>query len=662
LAGADAALDLKFMRAAALLDNDASAAAREAAKLLQEHPGHQALSMLLGTALRSCGQDPRAVEIFEALAAAQPNSASIQLELGRTLRAQGRQTQALGALTRAVQLQPNLAEAWGELSAVHAAAGDSGACDAAYAHYARLTPPDQHLADAQIAINARRFGAASLLLRRRLEQAPQDIAALRMLAEVAAEQEDYVEAERLLEEALRIAPGCSDARFDLARVLYSQQKAGPILAMLDRLLRLDPGDLHYRSLLAAAYGLLGLNDQSIEILSKLIDEHPRDERLWLAYGHSFRTAGRSREAVDAYRKCIALRPGFGEAWFSLANLKTFRFSADDRAAMLAQIARDDIPDNDRLQFEFALGKVLEDSREFAESFAHYARGNALRRAMVIYDGGGNTALVERSKALYTREFFAARAGSGCQSTEPIFIVGLPRSGSTLLEQILASHSQVEGTRELPDVPGFALELGAREVRGERPTYPESVARLSRAELNAFGERYLSQARPNRLLGKPYFIDKMPSNFFHVGLIQLILPNARIIDARRSPLGCCFANFKQHFQSGVWFTYSLRDLGIYYRDYVGLMRHFDTAMPGRIHRVQYEQLVANPETEIRAVLSYCGLSFEEQCLRFHETRRVVQTASSEQVRRPLYAESVDQWRNYEPWLGELKEALGDVLDR
>jgi len=357
-----------------------------------------------------------------------------------------------------------------------------------------------------------------------------------------------------------------------------------------------------------------------------------------------------------------LRPGFGEAWFSLANLKTVRFTADDIAAMRAQLRRADIPDADRLQFEFALGKALEDAGEYAGSFEHYARGNALRRAAVVYDIGSTTRLVQRTEALYTPQFLRSRAGSGSPSPDPIFILGMPRAGSTLVEQILASHSQVEGTRELPDVPGFALELGVLEAHGKPATYPKAVEQLTHAQLLALGERYLAQTRPHRIQGKPHFIDKMPSNFLHVGLIHLILPNARIIDARRSPLGCCFANFKQHFQSGVWFSYSLEDLGRYYRDYVRVMAHFDAVLPGRVHRVYYEDLVADFESEVRRLLKHCGLSFEERCLRFHETKRSIQTASSEQVRRPLYGDGVEQWRHYEPWLGPLKEALGDVIDQ
>jgi len=659
LAEAGAAIDLRLMRVAALLDSDPPAAAREAAEILKAHPGHPAATLLLGTAQRSCGDPQAAAAVFAHLAAAQPDSALIQLELGRTLAAQGREADALTALTRAVELEPDLAEAWRELSATYAARGDTAACDIAYARFNRLALPSQHLAEAGVALANNRLGAAESLLRRQLAHSPQDVAAMRMLAQIAAEREDYAQAERLLQECLKLAPGYSQARFDLARILHSQQKAAPILPLLERLLALEPDSLRYRTLQAAAYNLLGQNERSTQILSGLLAEFPGNELVWLYYGHALRTAGHLDQAIQAYRKSTDLKPGCGEAWFSLANLKTFRFSAGELAAMQAQVARENLQDNDRLQFEFALGKALEDVGEFAASFAHYARGNALRRAAVVYDPDSITRLVQRTQTLYTQEFFAARAGFGSSAPDPIFIVGLPRSGSTLIEQILASHTQVEGTRELPDVLGFALELGALERAGVPPAYPQSVARLTQAQLTSLGERYLAQTRPHRLLGRPRFIDKMPNNFFHLGLIHLMLPNARIIDARRSPLACCFSNFKQHFQTGLWFSYSLEDIGRYYRDYVRLVAHFDAVLPGRIHRVGYEDLVADLEGEVRRLLEYCGLPFEEQCLRFHETRRVVQTASSEQVRRPLYAEGIDQWRNFEPWLGPLKDVLGEL---
>ena len=652
-------VDLRLIRIASLLESNPAAAAREAAQIVRSHPQHAAALLLLGTAHRASGDAQAAAAELGALAAAQPDSAPVQLELGRTLAAQGDAERAFGALSKAVQLQPDLAEAWAELAALHAVRGDLQACDAAYANFTRLAPPERHLSEAAAALAARRLPAAEARLRERLARSPRDVGALRLLAEVATEREDYVEAERLLGECLTLAPGYSEARLDLARVLHSQQKAAPMLPLLERLLALEPDSFRFRTLQASALNLLGQNLRARQIYEQMLTEFPDHELLWLYYGHALRIAGQLGEAVAAYRKSAQLKPQFAEAWFSLGNLKTVRFSDEDTATMQAQAARADLDDNTRLQFEFALGKAFEDQRIFATSFEHYARGNALRRAMVQYQAEGFTRFVQRSCALYTPEFFATRAGSGNPAPDPIFVVGLPRSGSTLIEQILASHSQVEGTRELPDIPGFALELGALERPDKPPAYPASVARLERAQLTALGDRYLAQTRPHRVLGRLRFVDKMPANFNHVGLIHLLLPNAKIIDVRRAPLACCFANFKQHFQSGVWFTYNLEDLGHYYRDYVQLMRHFDSVLPGRVHRVQYEALVGDLEGEVRRLLAYCGLPFEDQCLRFYQTERAVQTVSSDQVRKPLYADAVDQWRNFEPWLGPLKEALGDL---
>jgi tetratricopeptide (TPR) repeat protein len=653
------AVDARLMRAATLLETDPAAAAREATDILREHPGHPAALLLLGTARRGAGS-PEAAASFTELAAAQPESAPIHLELGRTLALQGRDADAFEALKRAVELEPNLAEAWRELAALHARHGDADACDVAYAHFTRLASPERHLAEAHVALANHRLGAAEALLQRQLAQNSQDPQALRLLAEIAAEREDYVESERLYALSLEAAPGYSRARFDLARTLHVQQKPQPMLPLLERLLRLEPASLPYRSLQASALGMLGQNERARKILESLIQEYPGNEAIYVHYGNALRAGGFSAEAIAAYRRGAALRPGYGEAWFCLANLKTFRFEAAEMATMQEQAERADLSDEDRMQLEFALGKALEDAGEYGASFEHYERGNALRRRAVLYQADVNTRFVEGLKKMYSADFFAARNGCGCQAPDPIFIVGLPRSGSTLLEQILASHSQVEGTRELPDIQGFALELGIRESRIESPQFAHSVQALTRDELQALGQRYLDQTRHNRIGGKPYFIDKTPSNFFHVGLIQLILPNARIIDARRSALACCFSNFKQHFQAGVWFSYNLDDIGRFYRSYVQLMAHYDSVLPGRVHRVHYERLVSDLQGEVRLLLEYCGLPFEEQCLRFHETQRVVQTASSEQVRRPLFVEAVDQWRNFEPWLGELKRALGDTI--
>jgi predicted Zn-dependent protease len=653
-------LDFKLIRVASALESDPAAAVAEAVRIVRAHPGHPAALLLLGTAQRACGNAPAAVAEFTALAAAQPDSPVIGLEFGRALRGAGRDAEALAALERAVELAPDLAEAWRELSMLHAARGDAAACDAAYARFERLAPEGSRLAEAAAALANERLSAAEEMLGRTLARSPEDVTALRMRAEVASAREDFIQAEALLKECLRLAPGYSRARLDLVQVLRKRMQGEPMLPLLERLLAIDPKNLRYRTLQAAAYSLLGRSERAIEILEALVREFPRDEVVWLNYGHTLRTAGRQREAIEAYRKCSEFKPGFGDAWMALANLKTFRFTESDVAAMREQLAREEMFADDRAQFEFSLGKALEDAGDFAASFQHYARGNERRRAMVHYRGESVAHFAQRTRALYTAEFFSARSGWGCPSQDPIFIVGLPRAGSTLLEQILASHSQIEGTRELTDVLQFALQLGDREEEpGKAAVYPQSVARLTCSEVAALGECYLAQTRAHRLLGRARFVDKMGSNFLHLGLIQLILPNARIIDARRYALGCCFANFKQHFQRGLWFSYSLEDLGHYYREYAGLMTHFEAALPGRIYRVCYEDVVRDLEGEVRRLLDHLGLPFEEQCLRFHETRRTVATVSSEQVRQPLYADGLVQWRNFEPWLGPLKEALGDL---
>jgi tetratricopeptide (TPR) repeat protein len=647
------------MRAASLLDSDPAAAAAEAAALLQEHPDSAAAALLLGTARHSCGETQAATQVFATLARAQPHSALIQLEYARALAAAGEHSAARAALQRAVELQPHLAEAWRELSLLDATAGEPLACDRAYARYAALVHPDRELLEAENLLRGARLEAAEALLRRRLRRSPHDQGALRLAGECAALREDFAEAERLLGECLRLAPGDSAARLELVRAYSAQQKPEAMLPLLERLLALEPASLKYRTLQSIALNLLGLNAQALAVLTRLLEEFPQDERVWMFYAHVLRAGGSAPEAIAAYRKSITLAPRFAEAWFSLANMKTFHFSEAEIAVMESQLLQRELTWEERVLFEFALGKAREDQGAFAAAFSHYARGNELRRAALDYDVGDAERFVERNKTLYTRDFLAARRDSGSPSTAPIFIVGLPRSGSTLVEQILASHSQVEGTRELPYVLSIASDFGAMEIAGGPRPYPQSLAKLTGAQLRALGERYLAEAEPHRLQRRAHFIDKMPSNWMHIGLIQLMLPQARIIDVRRAALGCCVANFKQHFQQGMWFSYSLEDLGRYYRAYVQLMSHFEAALPGRVLRLQYENLVADLEGEVRRLLDYCGLAFEEQCLRFYETRRVVQTVSSEQVRRPIYQEGLEQWRNFEPWLGPLRTALGDL---
>ena len=370
---------------------------------------------------------------------------------------------------------------------------------------------------------------------------------------------------------------------------------------------------------------------------------------------------RTAAGVDVGFQHCNIDPGFGEAYWSLANLKTFRFDAADIDAMRLQLQRDDLAKDQRAQFEFALGKALEDAADYEAAFAHYAKGNELRRETIPYEAGDASIRVHRSVTTYTSRFYSKRVDWGATAPDPIFVVGLPRSGSTLIEQILSSHSQVEGTMELPEIISITRELRAQSANADGRSYHDVLATKSADDIRALGEAYIARTRIQRKSTAPFFIDKMPNNFFHVGLIHLILPNAKIIDARRHPLACCFSGFKQYFARGQNFSYGLEDLGRYYRDYVALMAHFDAVLPGRVHRVIYERMVDDTEHEVRRLLDYCGLPFEPGCLRFFENERPVRTASSEQVRRPIYREGVDHWRHFEPWLSPLKAALGDVLE-
>jgi tetratricopeptide (TPR) repeat protein len=590
-----------------------------------------------------------------------PREARALTVLGLAQGALGQGEAAVATLRRAVQLAPGLGEAWRSLADHLSAMGDTIGADAAYARYIQCSTRDPRLLRPALALCENRIAEAEALLRAHLKSFPTDVPAIRMLAEVAARLGRYGDAESLLRRCLELAPGFRAARHNLAAVLYRHDKPAEALPEIEQLLTAEPRNPGYRALKAAVLGRIGEFPQAIELYRGVLAQYPKEPKLWMSFGHALRSAGQREECVAAYRRAVELNPAFGEAWWSLANLKTVHFPAADLDAMRAQLARADLAHEDRFHLHFACGKALEDAGDSAASFEHYVAGNRLRRAMIPYSNEENAAHVRRSKALFTRDFFAARAGQGAQAPDPIFIVGLPRSGSTLLEQILASHSLVEGTMELSDIIAMVRVLGGRKRQTDASRYPEVLATLGPEELRALGEKYLADTRIQRKTPAPYFIDKMPNNFLHAGFIHLILPQARIIDARRHPLACCFSGFKQHFARGQNFSYSLEEIGRYYRDYVELMAHFDAVLPGRIHRVFYEQLVDDTEAEVRRLLEYCGLPFEERCLEFHRNVRAVRTASSEQVRRPIYREGLDQWRHYDAWLGPLKQALGPVLD-
>ena len=648
-ASATLTLEAALARTAELLGRDPAVAARQATAILAAAPGDPRAETLLAGALRRSGDAPAALALLEPLARTQPRAPSVWLELAETRVALGQGEGAAAAYRRSLDLKPEDAEAWRRLGDTLTGLQEATEADRAYAQAIRCSTTQPVLIEAALALAEDRLAAAERLLRDRLRAAPSDVAAMRMLAEAGIRLGRYRDAEALLGEALALAPSFAPARHAYAIALYRQQKAAEAIPHVRRLMDEAPHDGGYAALLAACLSLLGDYEEAIGVYGELLSRAPNQPKLWLSLGHSLRTAGRRDEAVDAYRRSLDLAPGLGESWWSLANLKTRRFEEAEVSAM--ERALTGAAGEDAFHLHYALGKALEDEGEWDGSFRHYAAGARLRRLALPYDAGETTVAVDRSLALLDSPLFDV--ADGAESRGPIFILGLPRSGSTLLEQILASHSQVEGTIELPDIGRIARELAPK---GD---YRERLAGLSPQERRALGKAYLERTQVHRRLGRPLFIDKMPNNWLHIPLIRAILPGATIIDARRAPMAAGFSCFKQHFARGQAFSYDLADVGRYYRDYLRLMRGVERRWPGRTHLAVYEDVVADTETAVRRLLDHCGLAFEERCLSFHETQRAVRTASSEQVRRPIFREGLDQWRHYAPWLHPLEDALGDA---
>ena len=522
---------------------------------------------------------------------------------------------------------------------------------------------DEAMVDTALALAENRLPDAEGALRQRLREDATDVAAIRMLAEVAGRLGRYEDAEKLLSRALALAPGFGAARANLATVYYKQNRFAEAAETLEAVLESDPGNPAHANLRAAALGRIGGYDEALALYEELTRRFPDHAKLWMSYGHMLKTVGRQEDGIAAYRRALAADPGLGEIWWSLANLKTIRFDAVDRSAMEAALVaaepESDARADDRLHLHFALGKAYDDSDEHEPAFRHYAAGNAIRSAQLGYRAAETRATVDAIIAASTAEIFAARAGAGDPAPDPIFILGMPRAGSSLIEQILSCHSAIEGTMELPDIPALALGLG-RETKQDGRRWIEALAEAPHAQLAELGAAFLDRTAVQRKTGKPFYIDKLPNNWLYTVFIRLILPNAKIIDARRAPLDCCFSNFRQHFAKGQAFSYGLADVGAYYRDYVRLMAHIDAVQPGRVHRVVHEALLDEPEAEVRKMIAYLGQPFEEACMAFHANARAVRTASSEQVRRPINRDGVGQWQPYEEWLGPLKDALGPVL--
>ena len=555
------------------------------------------------------------------------------------------------ALAR-IDADPLDAAAYRALAAARAGARGK----AATVHAPRLLAADPRLAHAARALDANDLPTAEAIARAKLLEDPASVPALRLLAEVGRQLALHAGAESLLLYAIELDPADVAARFDLVRLYRGLNRNEEALRLLDEILSARPADENALSQKALVLGQAGRSSESAEILGQMVQRSPQAARLWTHYGRALKTIGKSAEGVEALRRATQVDPGLGEAWWSLSDVKTVRLTEDDARIMEEVLATRELNQRDRWYIHFALGKAYEDLKTYQQSFTHYAEGNRLRRQALAYDSNRLTDFVDSAVATFDTDFFARREGTGSPDKDPIFIVGMTRSGSTLIEQILASHPDVEGTMELAEM--LIIAQGLSEHAAGRVA---AIADVPPEQFRSLGERYLSDTRQYRESGKPRFVDKMPNNWPLIPLIHLALPNARIIDARRHPLACCFSNFKQNYGKGQDFTYALEDLGSYYRNYVRMMAHYDRVLPGRVYRVVHERLLDDPEGQVRQLLDYLELPFDPACLRFHENKRAVRTPSAEQVRKPITKAGVDAWRNYEPWLGPLKAALGPVLD-
>ena len=622
-------------------------------------PQNRDVLYLIAANQRCLGWIPEALETLQCLEQQHPRFSLLFQERGHCYLTLRDTSRAIDAFHRAVNINPALAVSWSILERLYRMTGEVDNATAAAEHVSTLKNLPPEVVRGGSLLSDGYLSAAADLLRVYLLKAGDHVEALRLLARIEHQRDVADEAELLFEAALRLAPDYRAARLDYARVLIDLQKYPEAQKEIDTLLRLDPGNKDYLSLSAAAYAGLGNHEAAIALYRQLLTASPGSPELHVSLGHCFKSVGRQKEATESYRAAAAARPGFGDAYWSLANLKTYRFSQDEIGQMRAGEAAPATDPVDRYHLCFALGKAFEDRNEYSESWQFYDRGNTLKRAESRYYPDITETNARQQIEVCTAQFFAERKDVGLPDPDPIFIVGLPRSGSTLIEQILASHSQVEGTQELPDIPRIVLELQRLGM------YPRVVAELAPEDLRRLGQCYMTGTRAYRQpspKNRPFFIDKMPNNFRHLGLIHLMLPNAKIIDVRREPMACCFSNLKQLYAKGQDFTYSIEDIARYYRTYLDLMRQWDVVLPGRVLRVWYEDVIEDLAGSVRRILEFCGLEFELACVEFYKTERSVHTASSEQVRQPIFREGLFQWRNYEPWLGPLKDGLGDALIR
>ena len=653
-------LQVALKNAADLLAHDPQLAEEQANEILKIYPETVDAKRLLATAYRLQKMPQKGLDVLAPLLAGHADSADFLHEIALCQSGVGRGDEAIKALRKAVTIDPKHKAAWDSLGHQLVVAGDQEGSREAFQRHFELSTPHPELVEATRLLRDGKQGKAETIVRELLKKHPTEVSAIKVLADIGVKMGQLKDASHLLERCLELAPNYHAARHLYAIVLMRRQEPEAAITEAEKLLALEPDNPNFLTLKASILNRIGNQSEALEIYEKTLNDYPNHAKGQMSYGHTLHTVGRLDEAIDAYKKCVRLSPEVGEAYWSLANLKTFRFSDEDIENMREQVTTEGGDADDQAHLAFSLGKALEDRKEYDDAFKFYKRGNAIRRIGHRHNLKVNVLDSLRQIRTLPREFFEQRKGWGCQAPDPIFIVGLPRAGSTLLEQILASHSQVEGTAELMDIVAISRKLGDKKRENPAGKYPEILAELTEEQVLELGESYLETTRIQRTTDRPFFIDKLPNNFQHVGLIHLILPNSKIIDARRHPMGGCFSGFKQLFARGQTFTYGLEDIGKYYRDYVRVMDHWDAALPGRVHRVQYEEMVADTEVQIRTLVDYCGLEFEEQCLRFYETERAIRTPSAEQVRKPIYKEGLEQWRNFEAHLDPLKEALGPEI--
>ncbi|MFT4518507.1 MAG: tetratricopeptide (TPR) repeat protein [Halioglobus sp.] len=630
-------------------------------ELLQREEGQEEGWYFLAVSQRYLKKNREALASLAKLQALNPGYGRAWQEQGHVQLALGDKQEAVKAYLQAVRLNNSLIASWQALISLAQELKDADLLKDANEQHQRLAALPPEVLGVRNLLAEGKLLKAEQLCRAFLQKNPQNVEAMRLLADLGVKTQILDDAEFILESALVFEPDNPYVRFDYMNVLYQRQKYAKSLEQAKALLKIDPKNDRYLSAYANQCVAVGEFEEALSVYDALRQKLPKNAQLQLMRGHTLKTIGKMDEAVLAYQACYAARPNFGDAFWSLANLKTYRFSEPENTAMRKQVDASDTSETDKIHFCFALGKSLEDSEDFVGAADYYIRGNQLKKSELNYSAERMTAQLQQQQQWCNSEFVENLVGFGDEAADPIFIVGLPRAGSTLLEQILASHSQVDGTLELQNIPALAQRLDGRRTIHDEPRYPKVLREMSAEKSLEFGKAYIEDTRIHRQEA-PYFIDKMPNNFRHIGLIHSILPNAKIIDARRHPLACCFSGFKQLFAEGQEFTYGLEEIGQYYRDYVELMDHWDEVLPGKVLRVEYENVVADLETQVKRILDFCGLPFEEACVNFHETERSVRTPSSEQVRQPIYSGGLEQWRQFDHCLAPLKEALGPVLGR